>query len=113
MNHKAIDLGATAYKKIDVPADWADAVDETRPPARGQAELVKQVKDILIPWARWTATACPFPPSASRGRPVRAGRCRLREARRVPSPFPLGRNKCIQCNNCAMSAPTPPSVPSL
>ena len=28
MNHKAIDLGATAYKKIDVPADWADAVDE-------------------------------------------------------------------------------------
>ena len=22
MNHKAIDLGATAYKKFDVPADW-------------------------------------------------------------------------------------------
>ena len=28
MNYKAIDLGATAYKKIDVPAEWADAVDE-------------------------------------------------------------------------------------
>ena len=28
MNYKAIDLGATAYVKIDVPADWADAVDE-------------------------------------------------------------------------------------
>ena len=27
MNHKAIDLGATAFKKIDVPADWANAVD--------------------------------------------------------------------------------------
>ena len=25
MNHKAIDAGATAYVKIDVPADWADA----------------------------------------------------------------------------------------
>ena len=30
MNYKAIDLGATAYKKIDVPADWANAVD-TKP----------------------------------------------------------------------------------
>ena len=28
MNHKAIDLGATAFKKIDIPADWANAVDE-------------------------------------------------------------------------------------
>ncbi len=28
MNHKAIDAGATAFKKIDVPADWANAVDE-------------------------------------------------------------------------------------
>ncbi len=29
MNEKAIDAGATAYVKIDVPADWADAVDKT------------------------------------------------------------------------------------
>ena len=27
-NHKAIDAGATAFKKFDVPADWADATDE-------------------------------------------------------------------------------------
>ena len=27
MNEKAIDAGATAYVKIDVPADWAEAVD--------------------------------------------------------------------------------------
>ena len=33
MNHKAIDLGATAYKKIDVPAEWANAVDEPRSPS--------------------------------------------------------------------------------
>ena len=32
MNHKAIELGATAYEKIDVPADWADAVDAAPPP---------------------------------------------------------------------------------
>ncbi len=28
MNHKAIDVGATAFQKIDVPAAWADAQDE-------------------------------------------------------------------------------------
>ena len=46
MNHKAIDIGATAYKKIDVPADWADAQDEadTRE-LQGRPEVVKMVKD--------------------------------------------------------------------
>jgi pyruvate-ferredoxin/flavodoxin oxidoreductase len=28
MNHKAIDLGATAFKKVEVPASWATAEDE-------------------------------------------------------------------------------------
>ena len=28
MNHEAIDAGATAFVKIDVPADWANAADE-------------------------------------------------------------------------------------
>ncbi|WP_419499194.1 pyruvate:ferredoxin (flavodoxin) oxidoreductase, partial [Adlercreutzia equolifaciens] len=50
MNYKAIDLGATAYVKIDVPADWADAVDEA--PAKelaGRPATVKMVRDILTP----------------------------------------------------------------
>ena len=29
MNEAAIDAGATAYVKIDVPADWANATDDT------------------------------------------------------------------------------------
>ena len=41
MNHKAIDLGASAFKKIDVPADWAEAKDESETLAlSGKAELV-------------------------------------------------------------------------
>ena len=36
MNHRAIDAGATAFVKIDVPASWADAVDDgTERRARG------------------------------------------------------------------------------
>ena len=52
MNYKAIDLGATAYKKVDVPADWADAVDTREPKQlKGKPELVKMVKEILE--SRW------------------------------------------------------------
>jgi pyruvate-ferredoxin/flavodoxin oxidoreductase len=65
MNHKAIDAGATAYKKIDVPADWATAKDARHHEAGRAPALVEQVKNILIPWTRWTATACLFPRSSS------------------------------------------------
>ena len=53
MNHKAIDIGATAYQKIDVPADWADAQDEadTRD-LQGRPEVVKMVKDVMEPIGR-------------------------------------------------------------
>ncbi len=53
MNHKAIDIGATAFKKIEVPADWADAQDEgdTRE-LQGRPEVVKMVKDVMEPIGR-------------------------------------------------------------
>ena len=63
MNHKAIDAGATAYKKFDVPADWANAVDEAEPVKHeGPAALVEQVSTILDQSAR-QANARP-PPTA-------------------------------------------------
>ena len=50
MHHKAIDAGATAYKKFDVPADWATAVDEAEPVKHeGPAALEEQVSAILAP----------------------------------------------------------------
>ena len=50
MNEKAIDAGATAFVKIDVPADWANAVDEkTASTENGPAKLVKMVDNIMRP----------------------------------------------------------------
>ncbi len=50
MNEKAIDAGATAYVKIDVPADWANAVDEAcDAKTEGPAKLVKMVDSIMKP----------------------------------------------------------------
>jgi len=116
MNHKAIDLGATAYKKIDVPADWANAVDEDKAEVlKGKPELVKQVKDILDPIDRMDGDSLPgFRLHAARGRPVGAGRFRLREARQSPSPFPPGtRPSASSATTVPTSARTLPSVPSL
>ncbi len=60
MNHKAIDIGATAYEKIDVPADWADAQDEadTRE-LQGRPEVVKMVKDVMEPIGRMDGDSLP------------------------------------------------------
>ncbi|MEG1918594.1 MAG: 2-oxoacid:acceptor oxidoreductase family protein, partial [Oscillospiraceae bacterium] len=60
MNHKAIDLGATAFKKIDVPASWATAADEADTVVRaGKPELVKMVKTILDPVGKMDGDSLP------------------------------------------------------
>ena len=108
MNHKAIDAGATAFKKFDVPADWADAQDSADTTVlSGKPKLVEQVKNHSLPRGQdgWRQPAC-VRLCQARGRPVRAWCRRLRKARRggVPSPT-WDSTKCIQCNNCAYVCP--------
>ena len=107
MNHKAIDLGATAYKKIDVPAEWANAVDEDKAEVlKGKPELVKQVKDILDPIDRMDGDSLPV----SAFMPHVDGQWELGaaayEKRGVAVSVPTwDETKCIQCNNCAYVCP--------
>ena len=107
MNHKAIDLGATAYKKIDVPADWANAVDADEAVSyEGKAELVKQVKDILTPVDKMDGDSLPV----SAFMPHVDGQWELGaaayEKRGVAVSVPTwDETKCIQCNNCAYVCP--------
>ncbi len=49
-NHDAIDAGVSAFVKIDVPAEWANAVDTpVESKLTGPAKLVKQVEAIMKP----------------------------------------------------------------
>ena len=49
-NHKAIDAGASAYHKVEVPAAWANACDEAEAAkSEGPAKLTKMVDNILKP----------------------------------------------------------------
>ena len=107
MNHKAIDLGATAYKKIDVPADWANAVDADEAVSyEGKAELVEQVKNILDPVDKMDGDSLPV----SAFMPHVDGQWELGaaayEKRGVAVSVPTwDAEKCIQCNNCAYVCP--------
>ena len=49
MNYKAIDAGVDAVHKVEVPADWATAVDDKKPVERtGRPATVKMVKPSSI-----------------------------------------------------------------
>ena len=107
MNHKAIDLGATAFKKIDVPADWANAVDSDETVAlEGKPELVAQVRNILDPIDRMDGDSLPV----SAFMPHVDGQFELGasayEKRGVAVSVPTwNAEKCIQCNQCAYVCP--------
>ena len=106
-NWNAIDAGATAFVKVDVPASWATAENNKAEAAlEGRPETVKVVKDILNPIGRMDGYSLPvsafenlpdgqFPLGAS-----------AYEKRGVAVTVPhWDETKCIQCNNCAYVCP--------
>ena len=107
MNYKAIDLGATAYKKIDVPADWADAVDTKEPKQlKGKPELVKMVKDILEPVGKMDGDSLPVSAFVNHVDGQFELGAAAYEKRGVAVSVPAwDAEKCIQCNQCAYVCP--------
>ena len=106
-NWNAIDVGATAYHKVDVPASWATAEDnKPETVLEGRPDTVKVVKTILNPIGRMDGYSLPvsafadlpdgqFPLGAS-----------AYEKRGVAVTVPhWDETKCIQCNNCAYVCP--------
>ena len=106
-NWNAIDKGANAYVKIDVPASWAEAEDNKADvQLEGRPETVKVVKSILNPIGKMDGYSLPvsafedlpdgqFPLGAS-----------AYEKRGVAVTVPhWDETKCIQCNNCAYVCP--------
>ena len=107
MNHKAIDAGATAYKKFDVPADWANAVDEAEPVKHeGPAALVEQVSTILDPVGRMDGDSLPVSAFVKHVDGQFELGAAAYEKRGVAVSVPTwDATKCIQCNNCAYVCP--------
>ena len=107
MNHKAIDAGATAFKKVEIPADWATAEDAKKESTlTGPAKLVKMVENILEPVDRMDGDSLPV--SAFTGHvdgTFELGAAAY-EKRGVAVSVPTwDSGKCIQCNQCAYVCP--------
>ena len=107
MNYKAIDAGATAYVKIDVPASWADAVDNTEHKALvGREALVKQVKEILEPVDMMNGDSLPVSAFVDHADGTYEQGASAYEKRGVAVTVPeWDPAKCIQCNQCSFVCP--------
>ena len=107
MNHKAIDAGATAYVKVEVPADWANAVDESEAaPLEGRPATVKMVKDILVPVDKMDGDSLPVSAFVDHADGTFELGAAAYEKRGVAVSVPSwDSTKCIQCNQCAYVCP--------
>ena len=106
-NHKAIDAGATAFHKFEVPADWATAEDKpSELSIEGRAAIVEQVKNLLEPINRMDGDSLPV----SAFEKHIYGQWELGasqyEKRGVAVMVPhWDETKCIQCNQCSYVCP--------
>jgi pyruvate-ferredoxin/flavodoxin oxidoreductase len=106
-NHDAIDAGATAYVKIDVPASWADAPDDPEPaPLEGKPELIKQVREIMEPVGRMEGDSLPVSAFVDHIDGQYETGAAAYEKRGVAVLVPKWHPEdCIQCNQCSYVCP--------
>ena len=107
MNEKAIDAGASAYVKIDVPADWANAADEAAPAAsEGREALVKQVDTIMKPVGKMDGDRLPVSAFVDYADGTFEQGASAYEKRGVAVLVPeWDAEKCIKCNQCSFVCP--------
>jgi len=107
MNHKAIDLGATAFKKVEIPASWATAEDKVETKAvTGRPATVKMVKDIMQPVGRMDGDSLPVSAFVDHADGTFELGAAAYEKRGVSVMVPeWTASTCAQCNQCAYVCP--------
>ena len=106
-NHKAIDAGATAFKKVEVPAEWASATEDKKSSElKGRPEIVKQVKNVTIPVNLMEGDKLPvsaFKDYAD-GTWITGASAYEKRGTAVMVPH-WDETKCIQCGTCSFVCP--------
>ena len=108
LNYAAIDAGADAFVKVDVPASWATCTDDTATVlATGdRADLVDFVNNVVVPTNAMRGDSLPvsaFEAYVDGQFPQGSAAYEKRGvAVMVPEWNP---EKCVQCNNCAFVCP--------
>ncbi len=107
MNHRAIDAGATAFVKIDVPAEWATCADvEDTRELEGRPELVKQVREIMEPVGRMVGDSLPVSVFVDHADGQFEQGAAAYEKRGVSvTVAKWDASKCNECNSCSFVCP--------
>ena len=106
MNEKAIDAGATAYVKIDVPASWATAEDEVKAAADTSTKLGKMVANIMEPVGKMDGDSLPVSVFMDHADGTFEQGASAHEKRGVAVMVPeWNAETCAKCNKCAFVCP--------
>ena len=109
MNHDAIDAGATAYIKVDVPESWKDCEDTVLGEAigeQGTAEAIEFVKDIQSKVNAQMGNEIPVSVTMKYEIGNTPSGTSAFEKRGIAVDVPVwDATKCIQCNQCSYVCP--------
>ena len=107
MNHKAIDAGATAFVKVDVPESWKTAEDKAdKKVYTGREKTVEMVKTILDPVDKMDGDSLPVSAFVDHADGTFELGASAYEKRGVSAFVPEWHaDRCVQCNNCAFVCP--------
>ena len=107
MNEAAIDAGATAYVKVEIPADWANATDAAcECNTKGAEKLVKMVNGIMNPVGKMDGDSLPVSAFTDHVDGTFEQGAAAYEKRGVAVMVPeWNADTCAKCNRCAFVCP--------
>jgi pyruvate-ferredoxin/flavodoxin oxidoreductase len=107
MNYAAIDRGMEDLKKVEIPADWANAVDNSvADKAEGDGALVEYVNEILKPVNAYKGNKLPVSTFMDHVDGTAPNGSAAYEKRGIAVDVPeWNPENCIQCNRCAIVCP--------
>ena len=107
MNYAAIDRGMEDLKKVEIPADWANAVDNSIvDKVAGEGALVEYVNGILKPVNEYKGNKLPVSAFMDHVDGTAPNGSSAYEKRGIAVDVPQWNSaNCIQCNRCAIVCP--------
>ena len=107
MNYAAIDRGMEDLKKVEIPSDWANAVDNSvADKAEGNGALVEYVNEILKPVNAYKGNKLPVSTFMDHVDGTAPNGSAAYEKRGIAVDVPeWNPENCIQCNRCAIVCP--------
>ena len=108
LNYNAIDAGADAFVKVDVPAEWANCADDAPEAAKtgDRPELVEFVNKVAVPVSHMRGDSLPVSAFAGMADGTFPQGSAAFEKRGVAVSVPTwDPTKCVQCNMCSFVCP--------